>query len=183
MVTTVHESMLHCVLNPEPAKPAEKAPMADTAVPPDLPVALPAELETIASPEAREAAIQRTVGVLGIALAELHDAFDWSAVEEAMAQPRTGSAGNPVDTQPKPTGRSRSVLVPDNLTQDGAEVVAEQLDAYWHSLGYASSKHWTEQAHAGPCVTWVVRSNLRDGLPPPPLPTPPRSRKRKRGSE
>jgi len=138
MVTTVHESMLHCVLNPEPAKPAEKAPMADTAVPPDLPVALPAELETIASPEAREAAIQRTVGVLEIALAELHDAFDWSAVEEAMAQPRTGSAGNPVDTQPKPTGRSRSVLVPDNLTQDGAEVVAEQLDAYWHSLARLS---------------------------------------------
>ena len=63
-------------------------------------------------------------------------------------------------------------------TRDGAEALAAELDDWWHSRGCLSVKHWAEwigfarlpgkrlgniEKSSG---TWVVKSNLHNGLPP-----------------
>ena len=66
-----------------------------------------------------------------------------------------------------------------NLTsRDGAEQLAAELNEWWSSRGYPSVKHWAEwigfarlpgkrlgniEKSSG---TWVVKSNLHNGLPP-----------------
>ena len=61
---------------------------------------------------------------------------------------------------------------PPNLcSREGAEQLARGLDAWWHSRGYTTVRHWTEQAtlrtprHSAQ-QGWVVRSNLIGGMPP-----------------
>ena len=65
---------------------------------------------------------------------------------------------------------------PPNLcSREGAEQLARDLDAWWHSRGCTTVKHWTEKATLkkdrsaknSPTEGWVVRSNLIGGMPPP----------------
>jgi hypothetical protein len=66
-----------------------------------------------------------------------------------------------------------------NLTsRDGAELLAAELDAWWHDRGYPNARHTVEWIglgrHAGKrrghieraTGAWVVRSNLVNGMPP-----------------
>jgi hypothetical protein len=59
----------------------------------------------------------------------------------------------------------------DHLTEGGAIVLAERLEAWWAKLGYPSVRTWWERA-TGKTVrgnlgtVYVVRSNLVNGLPP-----------------
>jgi hypothetical protein len=68
----------------------------------------------------------------------------------------------------------------DRCTQDGAQALAWQLDAWWHERGYPQVRHWVEraklprtvhggeagQAEDGTAGLFVVRSNLVAGMPP-----------------
>jgi hypothetical protein len=66
-----------------------------------------------------------------------------------------------------------------NLTsRDGAEQLAAELNEWWSSRGYPSVKHWAEwigfarlpgKRSGNPeksSGTWIVKSNLHNGLPP-----------------
>jgi hypothetical protein len=66
----------------------------------------------------------------------------------------------------------------DLATRAGAEMLARELDHWWHTRGYTQVKHWVELTHVakeyqlrsddGPdSRLWCVRSNLVNGLPPP----------------
>jgi hypothetical protein len=65
----------------------------------------------------------------------------------------------------------------DRCTQDGAQALAWQLDAWWHDRGYLTVRHWVERVRLpkvsrvtdsedGVAGLWVVRSNLVAGMPP-----------------
>jgi hypothetical protein len=66
----------------------------------------------------------------------------------------------------------------DNLTQDGARELAARLDAFWHRQGATHVKHTVHphqlderDAHklwgTSRAAIYTVRSNLKNGLPPP----------------
>jgi hypothetical protein len=67
----------------------------------------------------------------------------------------------------------------DLTTQDGATELAAALDAWWHERGFPSVHHTVEWAPFARSPganrrdqlgrasgTWIVSSNLRNGLPP-----------------
>jgi hypothetical protein len=63
-------------------------------------------------------------------------------------------------------------------TESGATQLAADLDAWWHSRGYTSVRHWPEWLAFARTTgkrsdqlgrssgTWIVRSNLVNGMPP-----------------
>jgi hypothetical protein len=61
----------------------------------------------------------------------------------------------------------------DLATQAGAQMLAHELDHWWHTRGYTQVKHWVElthiaqpRRHRSDDLVWCVRSNLVNGLPP-----------------
>jgi hypothetical protein len=89
-----------------------------------------------------------------------------------MTAPAYDPARDLIATEPTPRD-SR-----DLLDRDGAQRLAEQLDAWWHQRGYPNVRHTVEWIglgrHAGKrrghveksSGVWTVRSNLTNGLPP-----------------
>jgi len=72
----------------------------------------------------------------------------------------------------------------DVCSREGAQLLAQRLDDWWHTRGFTQVQHWVERS-AGrsrshrkkaelpppsikdePEGVWVVRSNLINGLPP-----------------
>jgi hypothetical protein len=62
----------------------------------------------------------------------------------------------------------------DLTTQAGAETLAAELNAWWHRRGYTNVQHWAEwlafarkrgDQLGRSSGTWVVRSNLINGMP------------------
>lgn len=52
------------------------------------------------------------------------------------------------------------------LSEDGARRLASRIQNFWRALGYKAATAWTEPGgHAGKSY-FVVRSNLRCGIPP-----------------
>lgn len=86
----------------------------------------------------------------------------------------------PTNEPPEPMRRGER----DLTTMTGAELLAQELDEWWHSRGYPQVKHRVEslrvsklRAHGKTSIStrldkqtsiWCVRSNLVGGLPPPP---------------
>lgn len=52
------------------------------------------------------------------------------------------------------------------LTEDGARMLASRIQEFWRSLGYKGAAAWTEPGVKGDKSYYVVRSNLRCGIPP-----------------
>jgi hypothetical protein len=76
-----------------------------------------------------------------------------------------------------PTGGSAMTATTKRLEPDperdwssraGAEALASNLRAFWHSFGgFTSVKVWIEPGRGGSAPLWIVKSTLRGGLPPP----------------
>jgi len=55
----------------------------------------------------------------------------------------------------------------DLLTEGEAKALAVRIEGHWHRLGHSTVRVWAEaiDPDARP-VTWVIQSNLVNGLPP-----------------
>jgi hypothetical protein len=67
---------------------------------------------------------------------------------------------------------------PDHLSKQGAEELAQRLDAYWRAKGSTTVKHEVKPSvrasNRNGQAVHSVRSNLIRGMPPPePAPEPP----------
>lgn len=61
---------------------------------------------------------------------------------------------------------SQSECSENYLTEDGARMLASRIQEFWRSLGYKGAAAWTEPGVKGEKAYYVVRSNLRCGIPP-----------------
>lgn len=52
------------------------------------------------------------------------------------------------------------------LSEEGARTLASRIQEFWRSLGYKGAAAWTEPGIKGDKSYYVVRSNLRCGIPP-----------------
>lgn len=59
----------------------------------------------------------------------------------------------------------------DLCGREGALQLAAELDEWWHARGYPQVRHWIESrripTQGTHNMTWCVRSNLINGVPPP----------------
>lgn len=62
--------------------------------------------------------------------------------------------------------QSQSEVSENYLTEEGARMLASRIQEFWRSLGYKGAAAWTEPAVKAEKTYYVVRSNLRCGIPP-----------------
>jgi hypothetical protein len=85
-------------------------------------------------------------------------------------QPRvTSSAPGPVRSSPnnKAVSAMPEPRQDDYLDKDGATLLGKRIAAYWASCGRSDVEIWIEFAAVPGGFAWVVKSDLKGGLPRP----------------